>query len=312
MVMKALYLQRPEFSRDQDDRVTERYRALYPSALAKFMDAHGGIEDSFYADRIPAGVVLTGSGELFFSMWWDVFRFDTTVARELEAEVNELHLKVNKFLPRSDRRHFLHRVARLYEMLIASLDVEHVRWTGLADRDADRMPSDQHLADMGELHSELDRMWVVYRRVGATRGKAVYIGGAAIGVLAIVALALVFWAVHGDHDRTIWPAAVAGGAVGALFSVLERLTRGALDVRFESESLIIGGISRPVVGTIAGAAVYALVAGGILPLDAPPFGSSRSLFFAGVAFLSGFSERFAKDAFGIAANSLESASSRDA
>ena len=92
MVMKALYLQRPEFSRDQDDRVTERYRALYPSALAKFMDAHGGIEDSFYADRIPAGVVLTGSGELFFSMWWDVFRFDTTVARELEAEVNELHL----------------------------------------------------------------------------------------------------------------------------------------------------------------------------------------------------------------------------
>jgi hypothetical protein len=97
-----------------------------------------------------------------------------------------------------------------------------------------------------------------------------------------------------------------------LFSVLERLTRSALDVRFESESLIIGGISRPVVGTIAGAAMYALVVDGILPLDAPPFWTSRSLFFAGVGFLSGFSERFAKDALGTAADSLERASSRDA
>jgi hypothetical protein len=90
---------------------------------------------------------------LFFSTWWDAFTFDTTVARELEAVVNELHLKVNKFVPRSDRRHVLHRIARPYEMLISSLDVEHVRWTGVADRDADRMPSDQHLADMGELPS---------------------------------------------------------------------------------------------------------------------------------------------------------------
>jgi hypothetical protein len=312
MVMKALYLQRPEFARDEHEHVTARYRELYPTALAQFMESHEGIQDSFYAERFPAGVVLTGSEELFVSIWWEVFAFDTTAARELDAEINELRLKIGKFVSPSDRRGFVHRSARLYEMLIASLDVEYVRRAGLTAEDTDRAPSAQHLADIAELHHELDRMWLAYHRVGATRGQAIYIGGAVLGVFVIVGLALGFWIVNGDHERTVWPAAAAGGAVGALFSVLERQTRGALDVRFESESLIIGGISRPIVGTIAAGAMYALVAGGILPLDAPPFGTSRSLFFAAVAFLSGFSERFAKDAFGSAAHSLTGDAGDDA
>jgi len=304
MVMKALYLQRPEFADESDEHLTARYRSLYPLALEQFMGSHAGIEESFYAERFPAGVVLTGSEELFVSIWWEVFDFDTTAARELDAEINELRLKVDKFVSKSDRRAFVHRITRLYEMLIESLDVEYVRWAEVDAAGADRTPDRQHLADIAELRHELDRMSSAYRRVGNTRGQAVYIAGAAIGMMAIVALALAFWIVHGDHARTIWPAAVAGGAVGALFSVLERQTRGALAVRFESESLVIGGLSRPVVGTIAGGAMYAFVAGGILPLDPPSIGSSRSLFFAAVAFLSGFSERFAKDALGSAAASL--------
>jgi hypothetical protein len=307
MVMKALYLQRPEFVGEQDAHVTARYRQLYPRALEQFMASHAGIEDSFYAERFPAGVVLTGSEELFVSIWWDVFEFDTTAARELDAEVNELRLKVNKFVSSSDRRGFIHRIARLYEMLIETLDVEYVRCVEADAGSADRTPSPEHVADVAELGHELDRMWRAYERVGTTRGQVIYIGGAAIGVMVIVGLAVVLWIVHGDHERTIWPAAVAGGAIGSLFSVLERQTRGALAVRFESESLIIGGLSRPIVGTIAGAAMYAFVAGGILPLDAPAIGTSRSLFFAAVAFLSGFSERFAKDALGSATASLAGA-----
>jgi hypothetical protein len=234
--------------------------------------------------------------------------FDTTTAREIEAEVNEFRLKVNKFVSSSDRRALLHRIVRFYEVLIASLDAEQRRWNGVAAAPVDRRPSGQYVADMHELGAELDRMWRAYTRVGTTRGQASYIGGAAAGVFVIVAASLTFWAATGHDGGTIWPGVVAGGSLGALFSVLERLTRGALTVRFESDSLIIGGVSRPIVGTIAGLAMYALIAGDIVPIQVPEDETSGWLFFAAVAFLSGFSERFAKDAFGTAAESLEGGS----
>lgn len=148
------------------------------------------------------------------------------------------------------------------------------------------------------------RFRATYSRIGAARGQARYILGAAVGALAIVAVAGLAAAVVDAAEHTIWLGALAGGAVGALLSVLERLTRRALNVRFESDLLLVGGLSRPVVGAISGVALFALVQGGIVPLDVPESEATRGQFFAGSAFLAGFSERFAKDVFGNAAASL--------
>lgn len=152
-------------------------------------------------------------------------------------------------------------------------------------------------------------MRATYQRAGVARGRACYVVGAALGAVAIVAAAGAAAVVIGEAEDTIWFGAIAGGAIGALLSVLERLTRGALTVAFESGGLAMSGVSRPVVGALSGLALFALVEGGIVPLDVPSSTTDRGFFFAGVAFLAGFTERLAKDVFGNAASSLSAAPS---
>jgi len=52
---------------------------------------------------------------------------------------------------------------------------------------------------------------------------------------------------------------------------------------------------RPVIGAVFGAVVYLLLDGGIIDLFTPPRDETRLAFYAGLGFLSGFSERFAQD-----------------
>jgi hypothetical protein len=69
----------------------------------------------------------------------------------------------------------------------------------------------------------------------------------------------------------------------------------------------MSGISRPVVGTISGLALFVLVEGGIVPLKVGAEGTVRSLYFVGIAFLADFSERLAQDVFGKATKTLHGA-----
>jgi hypothetical protein len=84
--------------------------------------------------------------------------------------------------------------------------------------------------------------------------------------------------------------------LGAFVSVLARMTRGQLVLSYESGRLIMRllGLIRPLLGGLLGAAVYVLLAGGLLTIE-PPSGKSQLFFYIGIAFISGFSERFAQD-----------------
>jgi hypothetical protein len=53
-----------------------------------------------------------------------------------------------------------------------------------------------------------------------------------------------------------------------------------------------------------GVVSYVLVAGGLISLE-PPGDGSAPLFFAGIAFLAGFSERFARDMMAAPSQLLE-------
>ena len=301
MVLSALYLRRQETA---EGAARDRYQELYPAALGQFIDAHGGLSVYEHARLFPAGVAYTGSNEFFVSIRWDLLAFDTTAARDLDAKINVFRLKIHKYVSTRDRAAFRERVIRLYELLIASLDGEHARSMEVDPGVDPPPPSDQHLAELRDLGNELDRMWHAYVRVGTTRGQVRYLTGATAGTLAIVVVVGAFWISTGVDRGTTWPGVVAGGALGAMFSVLQRMTSGSLEVRFEAEAVTIGGVTRPIVGAISGAAVYALVEGGIVPLEVPTDEGSAWLFFAAISFLSGFSERFAQDALGSAERSF--------
>ena len=90
---------------------------------------------------------------------------------------------------------------------------------------------------------------------------------------------------------------MGAGAVGAIVSVLTRVTRGTLNVDYEAglKLLLIFGAFRPIVGCVFGVLVYLLKVGGLLPIASPDSQASAGAFLAVVAFAAGFSERLAQD-----------------
>jgi hypothetical protein len=90
---------------------------------------------------------------------------------------------------------------------------------------------------------------------------------------------------------------------------MTRMTNGKLHLRAASGKWAIralGGI-RPIVGAAFGAAVYLLLAGGLIDFFQAPKSGDTTLFYAGLAFLAGFSERFAQDAIAGATTTLAGA-----
>ncbi|MFJ9787066.1 hypothetical protein ACIRSS_46350 [Amycolatopsis sp. NPDC101161] len=125
-----------------------------------------------------------------------------------------------------------------------------------------------------------------------------YLGGLAVGVVVAAAVAI---AVHfllkveiGSHLVIC----VVAGAIGAIVSVMTR-TANRQRVRVSLDQgwlvVILSGCFRLIIGAVFGAAMFVLVRAGLLPLAVPVPGDQVTLFFAGLAFLAGFSERRAQD-----------------
>jgi hypothetical protein len=120
--------------------------------------------------------------------------------------------------------------------------------------------------------------------------------GVVVGLLALLGV--------NPLGHPIGVSLIAGG-IGAVLSVMSRMTNGNLTVRAEAgkwATRTLGGI-RPIVGAAFGAAVYLLLAGHLIDIFSPPSGD-KTVFYAGIAFLAGFSERFAQDAIAGATSTI--------
>jgi hypothetical protein len=96
-----------------------------------------------------------------------------------------------------------------------------------------------------------------------------------------------------------WARMVVAGAVGGATSLLTRLNELAALSRWSSEGdplqLFYTGLLKPVIGIVAGLFAYAAVSTGLITIHVPGQGATADVFYTALAFLSGFSERFAKD-----------------
>lgn len=92
---------------------------------------------------------------------------------------------------------------------------------------------------------------------------------------------------------------LAAGAIGAIVSVMTRVNRGQgveIDIRQGAAVRVVAGGFRPIIGSVFGAALFVLISGGLIPLAIPEGGPLNGIyFFGGLAFLGGFSERWAQD-----------------
>ena len=98
------------------------------------------------------------------------------------------------------------------------------------------------------------------------------------------------------------PTALVLGGLGAVISVLQRITRGGVTTTLENGLIacFLLGFFRPVIGSVMAFAIIVLILGEIIPLDVPEATATATFFLAGIAFLAGFSERYAQTMLGAA------------
>jgi hypothetical protein len=222
---------------------------------------------------------------------------DSWKAKEILFACLELHYRAIEFLDPKQRKICTRMVFSVIAALLGTLD----RRAGDGDAAAS---FDRESPESRWLAREVARAKAYYRQSAERKARREYLGGMAIGLGGFGALAVAIVAgfmLFGDVRNLDEPVLVTllAGALGAGISVLTRMTAGNLPLNYEAGrfTLCVLGAVRPVIGAISGLAIYVLIEGGLLAFAAPPGGAPPALYYAGLAFVAGFSERLAQDIF---------------
>jgi hypothetical protein len=167
--------------------------------------------------------------------------------------------------------------------------------------ETDRAHNDRAIAELERsTRAELKGIESYYRRAAVRSGQIVYVGGMLLGALPLVALvALAFvlkWAASDDAAVRTGLFCFAAGGLGALISVMSRMTseRVSVDWEFGKDTLRTLGALRPFVGGVFGLMTFFALKSGVVALDI--VNSNKSTYFYILfAFAAGFSERLAQD-----------------
>jgi hypothetical protein len=239
--------------------------------------------------------------DLHAIVWWEQLCFDSHEARTLFADLMLLRDRVTGFLPaieRQDGAHLeRHRLLREIYCIVCDL-VASVSRESRDHKGKEWTPSARHRRELADLQPRLTTARANYDASSKRIGERWFLPGVWLGMaVATVILAtlgvITLWK---DIDAA-WLATAGAGMIGAVLSVLQRMTSGSLAVSAEAHRSVVQkvGFFRPLVGLMLGMISYVLLAGGLVSLRPPNASATAALFFAGIAFLAGFSERFARD-----------------
>jgi hypothetical protein len=206
-------------------------------------------------------------------------------ARTILFRCLDLHYRAIEFLTPKPRKVCMRMIMGVVSSLLGTLD----------ERCASGRPACLDAQEIKCLEDVIEQAHGYYDRSAQRQAQVEYFIGMAAGLVLLVgglfALSLLTPAGFGGEPLLYTPLA---GGLGAFVSVLARMTRGQLQLSYESGRTIMRllGLIRPLLGGLFGAAIYVLLAGGLLTIDSK---DKSELFFVGLAFISGFSERFAQD-----------------
>ena len=285
----------------------------FKAKLAEFQDEEGRLSSVYWSTRDASAVALTIKGEgsrrnPFAEADTEVrlHRVTDWVTKNAEPIAGLLHecdtlgIRAREILRGTSQRITL--------QLIYAVE-EHV--LGYIERSDEPNPA-QEKAMVASQRQELARIEGYYLRTGAKAARIVYASGMLMGATLIVAICTIaavllkhpFHCWNGHSDPQYLLLCTGAGAVGALVSVLSRMSGGNDDrfsIDFEVGRPLLRrlGLYKPLVGSVFGVATYFLLAGGLLPATATATAKGNHLYFYGIiAFLAGFSERFTGVIFG--------------
>ncbi|MGE5689146.1 MAG: hypothetical protein ACM33B_01185 [Pseudomonadota bacterium] len=148
---------------------------------------------------------------------------------------------------------------------------------------------------------EIERVESYYRYAAVRAAHVTYLGGVLLGVAPLLVLGALFRLLYsasiaGNDVRTAFACFAAGG-IGALVSVMSRLTSGRLNVDYDigRDTLRALGALRPFVGGVFGLASFFALKSDIVNLQVGRGENTSFAFYVFFAFLAGFSERWARD-----------------
>jgi hypothetical protein len=271
------------------DRTAE---AEYDALHAAFEAAHGQIVRAYWCSDIPSAVALTERKRLSGRVS-STFRFHresdwaTKNAPDVAAELHRcdaLAVRAKAVLTGVRQQICLELVVSCAANLVS-----------LVDKRARSGDDDSTAEALERERAAITKVESYYCEAANGQAQLIYFGGIATVTLAIATVAGIWLAV----DWAAPVAALVAGALGAVVSVIQRINSGVFELEYDvggPYTFFLGGL-RPVLGGIFAMAITFAVSGGLvhLPVDSNPHADSRRFALLVLAFLAGFSERWAQD-----------------
>jgi hypothetical protein len=299
------------------DLIASRYKDFdeFTRRRVAFAD-YFGIKEDFYCINFVGGYIRTGEDHIYsinnetgedaadiVSLLEDAQRVEREVQWSLDG--NELA---------AERSTCIEMVAWVFGSAFALLDDTQPIEDSQQKKEARSASARAYQLPKGQLEYADS----YYERVAQRTAQIRYFRGLTIGAAAILGAGLLlalllatFFPLLELSPSPLAPIVVSlfGGAAGAVVSVMSRMSFGqlALDLSAERSQIVRLGAFRPLIGSIFGAALIMLIHGGLLPIAGPADATRQLYFYAGVAFLAGFSERWAQDMLSGTANRISGA-----
>ncbi len=296
--LHSLWREALEARRDGLQELDRRYRA----ARAAFEQEHGKIVSEYWCSKVPSAVVLTAEREARLLPPLQrtrlVFHRVSDWATEGKPAIAAQMRRCDGLAARATQVLTGIREGICMQLVMASashlLSLAETRDGGVdgAKRTAAAVEQERRCLDEAEAY---------YHDAATGQAQIVYFTGIAFAMIALGALAFLggLWiSLPGIDDREFY-GCLAAGALGAVVSVMQRINSGHFELEYDVGRTYVRflGALRPVLGAVFGLMFYFAITSRILKLFELPPGGTTGRFYAllVIAFLAGFSERWAQD-----------------
>jgi hypothetical protein len=290
------HLRQRELKNSEIEPYTGPAERRFREMEAAFEARHGEIVNSYWCSNEASGVALTLRPRP--GLLPDVVRLHWATdwtTREAPELTNVLYrcetlaVEIGEVLRDTSKRVAMSRLFNSVSYVLAFAECPAV-----ADKDAVNQVIDAQTA-------ELDDLERYYRGSAGRSGQIVYLGGALLGVVPFLLLAVIaalFGAFDAGRETTrVGAICFTAGAVGALVSVMSRMNTGkvGVDWEFGKDTLRTLGSLRPFIGGIFGLMTYFGLESGLVSLQIGDATGNPDFYFYVFSFAAGFSERLAQD-----------------
>ncbi len=289
------HLRQQELDEGKHDPYSGPAEDRYRKFVERFEAEHGRIVDAYWCREEASAVALTVKRRPL--MLPDVVRLHwaTDWATKESPRLMNLLYRCESIAVR------VQEVLRDTSQRLAMQSLFTVISYLLGFNETGRAHNDRAVAEIDRTtREELKGIESYYRRAAVRSGQIVYVGGMLLGMLPLallIVLALVLKLADSHNSAVrIGILCFAAGGVGALMSVMSRMTSGRVHVDWEfgKDTLRTLGALRPFVGGVFGLMTFFALKSGVVALDIA--NNSRSTYFYVLfAFAAGFSERLAQD-----------------